>query len=357
MNLTESRRPAPTSRRCARAEPQPDGGTRSSAPRSSSPTASTTWPRTSCTWCWHACRTRRPGSGHQPVRGAQVPGQRRRLAGRAQRRTALRLDRAQARHQGQPTAVLQFGDHGGAIGESSASQPGPGYMFIMMNAARFAVGMQGIAVSDRAYQQALAYARDRVQSRDLAGSPAPVAIIHHPDVKRMLLTMKAQTEAARALAYCAASHSDLAHHAHDEAVRREHLAIYGTWCRWSRATRPRWPTRSPAWASRSMAAWASSRRPARRSITAMRASWRSTGHDGDPGQRLRRAQDGARRRCGGQGAVAPRRGDRAGAAGQRERRYAGGAGRAASGAARARARDRAYRGQRQNDVKGSMRVR
>ena len=126
-----------------------------------------------------------------------------------------------------PTAVLQFGDHGGAIGEI-VGEPNRGleYMFIMMNAARFAVGMQGIAVSDRAYQQALAYARDRVQSRDLAGSPAPVAIIHHPDVKRMLLTMKAQTEAARALAYCAASHSDLAHHAHDEAVRREHLAIY-----------------------------------------------------------------------------------------------------------------------------------
>ena len=126
-----------------------------------------------------------------------------------------------------PTAVLQFGDHGGAIGEI-VGEPNRGleYMFIMMNAARFAVGMQGIAVSDRAYQQALAYARDRVQSRDLAGSPAPVAIIHHPDVKRMLLTMKSQIEAARALAYCAASHSDLAHHAHDEAVRREHLAIY-----------------------------------------------------------------------------------------------------------------------------------
>jgi len=126
-----------------------------------------------------------------------------------------------------PTAVLQFGDHGGAIGEI-VGEPNRGleYMFIMMNAARFAVGMQGISVSDRAYQQALAYAKDRVQSRDLAGSPAPVAIIHHPDVKRMLLTMKAQIEAARALAYCAASHSDLAHHADDEAVRRENLAIY-----------------------------------------------------------------------------------------------------------------------------------
>jgi 3-(methylthio)propanoyl-CoA dehydrogenase len=126
-----------------------------------------------------------------------------------------------------PTAVLQFGDHGGAIGEL-VGEPNRGleYMFVMMNAARFAVGMQGIAVSERAYQQALSYAKDRVQSRDLAGSPGPVAIIQHPDVKRMLLTMKAHTEAARALAYCTAAISDLAHQSADESVRRESLALY-----------------------------------------------------------------------------------------------------------------------------------
>ncbi|MEO0002932.1 MAG: hypothetical protein RLZZ22_624, partial [Pseudomonadota bacterium] len=126
-----------------------------------------------------------------------------------------------------PTAVLQFGDHGGAIGEL-VGQPNRGleYMFVMMNAARFAVGMQGIAVSDRAYQQALAFAKERVQSRDLAGSPGPVAIIQHPDVKRMLLTMKAHTEAARTLAYCTAATSDLAHHAPDAAVRQENQALY-----------------------------------------------------------------------------------------------------------------------------------
>ncbi|MEY5099947.1 MAG: hypothetical protein RJA36_2666, partial [Pseudomonadota bacterium] len=126
-----------------------------------------------------------------------------------------------------PTAVLQFGDHGGAVGEI-VGEPHRGleYMFIMMNAARFAVGMQGVSVSDRAYQQALAYAKERVQSRDLAGSPAPVAIIQHPDVRRMLLTMKAHTEAARALAYVAAAHGDWAHHASDAALRREHQAIY-----------------------------------------------------------------------------------------------------------------------------------
>ncbi len=126
-----------------------------------------------------------------------------------------------------PTAVLQFGDHGGAIGELvGVPNRGLEYMFVMMNAARFAVGMQGVAVSERAYQQALGYAKDRVQSRDLAGSAGPVAIIQHPDVKRMLLTMKAHTEAARALAYCTAANSDLAHQATDEAVRRENQAIY-----------------------------------------------------------------------------------------------------------------------------------
>jgi butyryl-CoA dehydrogenase len=99
-------------------------------------------------------------------------------------------------------------------------------MFIMMNAARFAVGMQGVAVAERAYQQAVAYARDRVQSRDLAGSAGPVAIIHHPDVRRMLMSMRAQTEAARALAYVTAAAYDAAHHHPDQAARQTNQAFY-----------------------------------------------------------------------------------------------------------------------------------
>jgi alkylation response protein AidB-like acyl-CoA dehydrogenase len=126
-----------------------------------------------------------------------------------------------------PTAVLQFGDNGGAVGYVVGEENrGLEYMFIMMNAARFAVGMQGIAVADRAYQQAVGYAKDRVQSRDLAGSPGPVTIIHHPDVKRMLLNMRAHIEGARALAYVAAATSDMAHHSPDPAVRKEQQAIY-----------------------------------------------------------------------------------------------------------------------------------
>jgi 3-(methylthio)propanoyl-CoA dehydrogenase len=127
-----------------------------------------------------------------------------------------------------PTAVLQFGDHGGATGYVVGEENrGLEYMFIMMNAARFAVGMQGIAVADRAYQQAVAYAKDRVQSRPVDGSAKePVSIIHHPDVRRMLSTMRAYTEGARALAYVAASHSDLAHGHADESMRGSHQAIY-----------------------------------------------------------------------------------------------------------------------------------
>ncbi len=126
-----------------------------------------------------------------------------------------------------PTAVLQFGDHGGATGYLVGEENrGLEYMFIMMNAARFAVGMQGISVAERAYQKAVSYAKERVQSRDLAGSPGPVAIIHHPDVKRMLMSMRAQTEAARALSYVTAAAFDGAHHHPDEAARKSHQAFY-----------------------------------------------------------------------------------------------------------------------------------
>ena len=126
-----------------------------------------------------------------------------------------------------PTAVLQFGDHGGAIGTLvGAENRGLEYMFIMMNAARFGIGVQAIGLAERAYQQALAFARDRTQSRDLAGSAGPVTIIHHPDVRRMLMSMRSQTEAARALAYVGAGIGDIAHHHPDPAVRADHLAQY-----------------------------------------------------------------------------------------------------------------------------------
>jgi alkylation response protein AidB-like acyl-CoA dehydrogenase len=126
-----------------------------------------------------------------------------------------------------PTAVLQFGDHGGAIGYLvGAENRGLEYMFVMMNAARFAVGMQGIAVAERAYQKAVQYAKDRVQSRDLAGSPGPVAIIEQPDVKRMLMTMRAYIEASRSLAYYAAAAYDAQHASPYEDTRKKSQAVY-----------------------------------------------------------------------------------------------------------------------------------
>jgi len=127
-----------------------------------------------------------------------------------------------------PTAVLQYGDHGGAVAEIvGAENRGLEYMFIMMNAARYGVGIQGIALAERATQHAVAYARDRVQSRPVDGSAsAPVAIIHHPDVRRMLMTMRAHTEGCRAMALVAASAFDAAHAHPDAAVRKENHAFY-----------------------------------------------------------------------------------------------------------------------------------
>ena len=127
-----------------------------------------------------------------------------------------------------PTAVLQYGDNGGAIGYLVGEENrGLEYMFIMMNSARYAVGMQGIAIAERAYQKAVAFAKDRVQSRPVDGSiKASVPIIHHPDVKRMLMTMRAYTEGCRAMASVAAAAYDASHHHPDADVRQQNLAFY-----------------------------------------------------------------------------------------------------------------------------------
>ncbi|NMM10546.1 MAG: acyl-CoA dehydrogenase [Polaromonas sp.] len=127
-----------------------------------------------------------------------------------------------------PTAVLQYGDHGGAVGYLVGEENrGLEYMFIMMNSARYAVGMQGIAIAERAYQKAVSFAKERVQSRPVDGSiKASVAIIHHPDVKRMLMTMRAYIEGCRAMASVAAAAYDAAHHHPDVDVRKQNAAFY-----------------------------------------------------------------------------------------------------------------------------------
>ncbi len=127
-----------------------------------------------------------------------------------------------------PTAVLQYGDNGGAVGYLVGQENrGLEYMFIMMNAARYGVGVQGIAIAEMAYQKAVQFSKDRVQSRPVDGSlPAAGAIIHHPDVRRMLMTMRAYIEGCRALASTAASAYDTAHHHPDAEVRKVHQAFY-----------------------------------------------------------------------------------------------------------------------------------
>jgi 3-(methylthio)propanoyl-CoA dehydrogenase len=120
-----------------------------------------------------------------------------------------------------PTCVMSYGDASGAIGYliGEANQ-GMRYMFTMMNTARLSVGVQGLAIAERAYQDALRYAQERRQGRAIGarkGESSP--IVEHPDVRRMLLTMKAYVEAMRALLYTNAVSIDLARHHHDLAER------------------------------------------------------------------------------------------------------------------------------------------
>jgi alkylation response protein AidB-like acyl-CoA dehydrogenase len=136
-----------------------------------------------------------------------------------------------------PTCVMSFGENGGATGWLVGRENnGLACMFTMMNHARLSVGLQGVAVSERALQHAAHYARERVQGA-AGGSSARVTIINHPDVRRMLLTMKALTEAGRALTYLAMGSHDRAHNATDEGGNAFHEArlalltpIVKGWC-------------------------------------------------------------------------------------------------------------------------------
>jgi acyl-CoA dehydrogenase len=142
-----------------------------------------------------------------------------------------------------PTCVMSFGDQGGAIGYLVGQEnKGLAHMFTMMNEARQKVGIQGLAIAERAYQQAREYAKERVQGRLAASKSAgaagdTVAIIHHPDVRRMLMTMKSQVEAMRAFAYVMAADMDRAHRDPDAAERARRQArvdllipVLKAWC-------------------------------------------------------------------------------------------------------------------------------
>jgi alkylation response protein AidB-like acyl-CoA dehydrogenase len=128
---------------------------------------------------------------------------------------------------GSPTAVLAFGDHGGAIGTLVGEENrGLEYMFIMMNAARFNVGLEGLGDAERAYQRAVAYARDRVQGTEVGiKGGGKVPILRHPDIRRMLMSMRARIEAMRAIAYVTAAAQDRAHREPDAAARSKAQAF------------------------------------------------------------------------------------------------------------------------------------
>ena len=139
---------------------------------------------------------------------------------------------------GSPTCTLSFGDGGGATGWL-VGEPNRGLevMFVMMNEARFGVGVQGVALAERAYQMALGYARERVQGRDAVSGASGQPILCHPDVKRMLLSMRARVMAMRALLYTAAGWFDIAHHHPDAAVADKHrryvdllMPVAKGWC-------------------------------------------------------------------------------------------------------------------------------
>lgn len=122
-----------------------------------------------------------------------------------------------------PTAVMLYGENEGAIGYLVGEENrGIEYMFTMMNNARLAVGLEGVAIAERAYQRARAFAEDRNQGRAIGGqSKDSVSIIHHPDVKRMLLSMRSQTEAVRALTYYVAANLDIAHRHQDPEIAKK----------------------------------------------------------------------------------------------------------------------------------------
>ncbi|MEK6211296.1 MAG: acyl-CoA dehydrogenase [Pseudomonadota bacterium] len=129
---------------------------------------------------------------------------------------------------GSPTCVMAYGDADGAIGYLVGEENrGLEFMFTMMNVARLEVGIEGVAIAERAYQHALEYARTRVQGREIGVKGGDrVTIIHHPDVRRMLMSMKAQTEAMRAIATLAAAYLDKALLHPDKSERARNQALF-----------------------------------------------------------------------------------------------------------------------------------
>ena len=137
-----------------------------------------------------------------------------------------------------PTCVMSYGENEGAIGFLVGEENrGIEYMFVMMNNARLAVGLQGLAIAERAYQQAAAFAKERVQGRPIQGAIDGAAIVEHPDVRRMLLSMRSQIEAMRGLCYEVAADLDRANKLEDSEEREKAqslldlmIPVVKAWC-------------------------------------------------------------------------------------------------------------------------------
>ncbi len=198
-----------------------------------------------------------------------------------------------------PTAVLAYGDHGGAVGQLvGVENRGLEYMFIMMNLARYSVGVEGIGISERAYQRALDYARDRVQGRapGLDKATPTATILQHPDVRRMLVTMKALTESMRAVAYVTGAAIDNATHHPDADARKRHQAFVDFMipivkgCSTEVAQQVTYLARAGAWRD------GFHRGNGRRATLSRCAHHHDLrGHHGHPGERSHRPQDRTRR--------------------------------------------------------------
>ena len=192
----------------------------------------------------HHLRRARPGAEHHPRRPGPYPGRTRgqqgsftilvpkflvKADGRLGPRNDVRCVSIENKMgiKATPTAMMSLGDDSGAIGFLIGEENrGLELMFTMMNNARLAVGLEGEGIADRAFQQARSYAFERVQGRQLGNDdPDAVPIVRHPDVQRMLLTMKSQTEAARALAYFTAAVLDMARRHPDDDARRRHQQL------------------------------------------------------------------------------------------------------------------------------------
>ena len=223
MDLTEPQAGSDLAKVRVQAAPDGDHYKSHAAPRSSLRGVITRWPRMSFILCLPACRMLLKVSGEFLCSSFRSFLSTTTAAWAIETMSMLTSVEHKLGIHASPTCVLNFGDSGGAVGYLVGQENrGLACMFTMMNLARLQVGVQGIAVSERSYQAARDYAKERVQGQ-VPGGRESARIIEHPDVRRMLMTMKSLIEAMRATAYVTASTIDVANHTEDADLRTASL--------------------------------------------------------------------------------------------------------------------------------------